>query len=65
MNFIQLGALADAVKGTVSSMMGPNPELDQALNSEQLRKLGVGIGSLSYTNGVFKIQSAFDRGDTK
>ncbi len=65
MNFIQLGALADAVKGTVASMMGPNPELDQALNSEQLRKLGVGIGSLSYSNGVFKIQSVFDRGDTK
>jgi hypothetical protein len=65
MNFIQLGALADAVKGTVASLMGPNPEFDQALNSEQLRKLGVGIGSLSYTNGVFKIQSVFDRGDTK
>jgi hypothetical protein len=65
MNFIQLGALADAVKGTVASMMGPNPELDQALNSQQLRKLGVGIGSLSYSNGVFKIQSVFDRGDTK
>ncbi|MEY4667372.1 MAG: hypothetical protein RL518_71 [Pseudomonadota bacterium] len=63
LNFIQLGTVVDAVKGTIESMMGPNPELDDALNAEQLRKLGVGIGSLSYTNGVFKIQSAFERGD--
>jgi hypothetical protein len=65
LNFVQLGSVVDAVKGTVASMMGPNPELDQALDSEQLRKLGVGIGSLSYANGVFKIQSAFERGDSK
>lgn len=65
LNFIQLGTLIDSVKGTVASMMGPNPELDQALDSERLKKLGVGIGSLSYTNGVFKIQSAFERGETK
>jgi hypothetical protein len=65
LNFVQLGTVVDAVKGTVASMMGPNPELDQALDAEQLRKLGVGIGSLSYANGVFKIQSAFERGDSK
>jgi hypothetical protein len=64
-NFVRLATLIDAVKGTMASMMGPNPELDQALDSEQLKKLGVGIGSLSYTNGVFKIQSAFERGETK
>ncbi len=65
LNFIQLGTLIDSVKGTVASMMGPNPELDQVLDSERLKKLGIGIGSLSYTNGVFKIQSAFERGETK
>ena len=65
LNFIQLASLVDGVKGTVASMMGPNPELDQALDSEQLKKLGIGIGSLSYTNGVFKIQSAFERGEIK
>jgi hypothetical protein len=65
LNFVQIGSVVDAVKGTVASMMGPNPELDQALDSEQLRKLGVGIGSLSYANGVFKIQSAFERVDSK
>ena len=65
LNFIQLGTLVDTVKGTVASMMGPNPELDEALDSEQLKKLGIGIGSLSYANGVFKIQSAFERGESK
>jgi hypothetical protein len=65
LNFIQLGTLVDAVKGTVASMMGPNPEMDKMLDSEQLRKLGVGIGSLSYTNGVFKIQSVFEQGSIK
>jgi len=65
LNFIQLSSLVEGVKGTVASMMGPNPELDQALDPEKLKKLGVGIGSLSYANGVFKIQSAFERGDIK
>ena len=65
LNFMQLGTVLDGVKGTVESMMGPNPELDQALDSEHLKKLGIGIGSLSYANGVFKIQSAFERGETK
>jgi hypothetical protein len=61
LNFIQLGNLLDSVKGTVSSMMGPNPELDQALDSTRLKKLGVGIGNLSYANGVFKVQSVVER----
>lgn len=61
LNFMQLGNLLDSVKGTVSSMMGPNPELDQALDSTRLKKLGVGIGNLSYANGVFKIQSVVER----
>lgn len=65
LNFMQLGTVLDGVKGTVESMMGPNPELDQALDSEHLKKLGIGIGSLSYANGVFKIQSAFERGEAK
>jgi hypothetical protein len=61
LNFMQLGNLLDSVKGTVSSMVGPNPELDQALDSTRLKKLGVGIGNLSYANGVFKIQSVVER----
>ena len=61
LNFIQLGNLFDSVKGTIASMMGPNPEIDQALDSTRLKKLGIGIGSLSYANGVFKIQSVVER----
>jgi hypothetical protein len=63
LNFIQLGNLIDSVKGTVTSMMGPNPELDKALDATRIKKFGVGIGSLSYANGVFKIQSAFERSE--
>ena len=65
LNFPQVGTLLDSVKGTVSSMMGPNPELDQALDSTNLKKLGTGIGSLSYANGVFKIQSVVERVDVR
>lgn len=61
LNFIQLGNLMDSVKSTMASMMGPNPELDQALDSAQLKRLGIGLGSLSYANGVFKIQSVVER----
>ena len=65
LNFPQIGNLLDSVKGTVSSMMGPNPELDEALDSTHLKKLGTGIGSLSYANGVFKIQSVVERVDVQ
>jgi len=65
LNFIQLGNLVESVKGTIASMMGPNPELDQALDAARLRKFGVGVGSLSYANGVFKIQSAFERAEAR
>lgn len=65
LNFIQLGNLIDSVKGTVTSMMGPNPELDKALDATRIKKFGVGIGSLSYANGVFKIQSAFERSEVR
>ena len=65
LNFIQLGNLIDSVKGTVTSMMGPNPELDKALDATRIKKFGVGIGSLSYANGVFKIQSAFERTEAR
>jgi hypothetical protein len=63
LNFIQLGNLIESVKGTVTSLMGPNPELDKALDATRIKKFGVGIGSLSYANGVFKIQSAFERSE--
>ncbi len=65
LNFIQLGNVVDSVKGTITSMMGPNPELDKALDPARIKEFGVGIGSLSYANGVFKIQSAFERTEAR
>jgi hypothetical protein len=64
LNFIQLGNVVDSVKGTLAMMMGASQELDDALNSEKLKKLGIGFGSLSYSDGVFRVQSTFDRNDT-
>lgn len=64
-NFPQIGNLLDSVKATATSMMGPNPELEQALDSTRLKKLGTGVGSLSYANGVFKFQSVVERVDIR
>ena len=59
-NFLQFAKLLDSIKSTVSSMTGPNPDLDRAFDTSSLKKLGVGIGSLSYTDGVVKIQSVVE-----
>lgn len=61
LNFDQLAALIDSVKSTVAMFAGPNPELDKALDTSKIRTFGVGVGSLSYTEGVFKLQSSFER----
>jgi hypothetical protein len=62
LNFVQLGNVLDSVKGTLAMVMGPTEELDNALDSSKLKKLGVGFGSLSYADGVFRVQSTFERG---
>lgn len=64
LNFIQIGKVVDSVKGTLAMMLGASQELDEALNSEKLKRLGIGFGSLSYADGVFRVQSTFDRNDT-
>jgi hypothetical protein len=61
LNFDQLATLIDSVKSTVAMFAGPNPELDKALDTSKLKTFGVGVGSLSYADGVFKLQSSFER----
>jgi hypothetical protein len=53
----------DSVKGTLAMIMGPTDDIDKALDSAKLKKLGVGFGSLSYADGVFRVQSTFERSD--
>lgn len=61
LNFDQIATLIDSVKSTVAMFAGPNPELDKALDTSKIKTFGVGIGSLSYADGVFKLQSSFER----
>jgi hypothetical protein len=63
LNFVQLGNVMDSVKGTLAMIMGPTDDIDKALDSAKLKKLGVGFGSLSYADGVFRVQSTFERSD--
>ena len=61
LNFDQLATLIDSVKSTIAMFAGPNPELDKALDTSRIKTFGVGVGSLSYADGVFKLQSSFER----
>lgn len=59
-NAIQTASLLDSVKSSVAMFAGPSPELEQALNTENLKRLGLATGSISYSNGLFLVESAFD-----
>jgi hypothetical protein len=63
-NCLELAKVIDTVKQSAVSMLGPSPELEQALDSERIKKLGVGINTLSFVNGVFKFRSVFEHPDT-
>jgi hypothetical protein len=63
LNFPRIAAVVDSVKGTVGMMLGTNDDLDQSLNSAKLKGLGIGLGSISYADGVFRLQSTFERTD--
>ena len=63
LNFVQLANVLESVKGTLAMMLGSTDEMDKAIDSAKLKKLGIGFGSLSYADGVFRIQSTFERSD--
>lgn len=60
LNFVRFGEVLDSVKGSLISMLGTSQELDSALDSAHLKGLGLGVGTVSYADGVLKIQSAFE-----
>ena len=59
-NAIQTASLVESMKSTISMFAGPSPELDDALNTQKLKQLGLATGSVSYSNGLFLVESAFD-----
>ena len=60
-NGIKTASLLDSMKETIEGMTGmPSTELDQTLNTQRLRQLGLATGSISYSNGLFLVESVFD-----
>ena len=59
-NLPQLGSLLDSAKSSLAMFTGGSAELDQALDSTHLKKLGLITGSVSYANGLFLLESVMD-----
>jgi hypothetical protein len=60
-NFPQVANVMDSVKGSLGMLTGgDSSEIDKTFNSAKVRTMGVTLGDISYINGVFKLQSAFD-----
>lgn len=59
-NAIQTASLIDSMKSTLAMFTGPSPELDQALNTERLKRFGLMTISVSYSNGLFLVESVVD-----
>ncbi len=59
-NLPQLGSLLDSAKSSLAMFTGGSAELDDALDSTHLKKLGLITGSVSYANGLFLLESVMD-----
>jgi hypothetical protein len=60
-NFPQVANVMDSVKGSLGMLTGgDSSEIDKTFNSAKVRTMGVTLGDVSYIDGVFKLQSAFD-----
>lgn len=59
-NLPQLGSLLDSAKSSLAMFTGGSAELDDALDSTRLKKLGLITGSVSYANGLFLLESVMD-----
>jgi len=60
LNFKQVATIAESVKSSLAMFTGGSPELNEALNPEKIRSLGVGVGGLSYGGSVLSLESSFD-----
>jgi hypothetical protein len=59
-NFPQVANVMDSVKGSLGMLTGGTGELDETFNSAYVRTLGMSLGDVSYSDGVLKLQSAFE-----
>ena len=65
LNFKQVATIVDSVKSSLAMFTGGNPELNEALNPDKIRSLGVGVGGISYGGGVLSLESSFDLSATR
>jgi hypothetical protein len=59
-NFPLVANVIDTVKGSLGMFTGGSSEIDQAFDSAYVSSLGSSLGDISYTDGVLKLQSAFE-----
>lgn len=59
-NFGKVADVLDSVKNTLAMFTGGNSELNELLESANIRSWGLSAGDISYTPGVLAINSSFD-----
>ena len=59
-NAIQTAKFVDSMKPTLAMFGAQSPELDEAMNTENLKRFGRATGSISYSDGLFLVESAID-----
>ncbi len=59
-NFNKVADVLDSAKNTLAMFTGGNSELNELLESANIRSWGLSVGGVSYTPGVLAIDSAFE-----
>lgn len=59
-NFGKVADVLDSVKNTLAMFTGGNSELNELLESANIRSWGLSAGGISYTPGILAIHSSFD-----
>jgi hypothetical protein len=59
-NFAKIADVLDSAKNTLAMFTGGNSELNEVLESANIRSWGLSAGRISYTPGVLAINSSFE-----
>jgi hypothetical protein len=65
LNFAEVANVVDTVKGSLAMFTGGSSDIDKALDSAKLRKIGVSASTLGYQDGLFVIESTLVPPTTK
>jgi len=60
-NFSELANVLDSAKSSLAMFTGGSSEIDKALNTEKIRKLGSTFGSIGYSNGILRFDSSLSQ----